>query len=331
MSNYVTGGGTLPRRSLAFLGLAIVSLPWLRAGPAKDAGKRADPGEQYAKSVQPFLATSCYGCHNEKLKTADVNLEGLKTAKSLADDPELWEKVITKLRDGTMPPKGLPRPKQADVEAVTKWIGEELTRAELATKPDPGRVTARRLNRAEYNNTVRDLLGVDFRPADDFPQDDSGYGFDNIGDVLSLSPVLLEKYLKAAEAVVHTALYGPEKRKPTALRSQPPGQEFELFPTAQADYDVTGLSMPNSLHAVLRFPADGEYVIRAALEGRRPNGSEPVHIGIFVDGKQVHVLDIDEPSDGGSIDLFGAQREFRTRVTGAEITGLPRFFRASHL
>lgn len=314
--------GSLSRRSLALLALAIASLPWLEAGPAagptKDVAKRANSGEQFSKSVQPFLASHCYACHNEKLKTADVNLAGFKTAKSVADDPELWEKVSTKLRDGTMPPKGMPRPKQPDVEAVTKWIGEELTRAELATKPDPGRVTARRLNRAEYNNTVRDLLGIDFRPADDFPQDDSGYGFDNIGDVLSLSPVLLEKYLKAAEAVVHTALYGPEKRKPTALRSQPPGHEFELFPAAQTDYDVTGLSMPNSLHAVLRFPADGEYVIRAALEGRRPNGSEPVHIGIWLDGKQVQVLDIDAPSDGGSIDLFGAQREFRMRVPAGD-------------
>ena len=83
------------------------------------------------------------------------------------------------------------------------------------TPPDPGRVTARRLNRTEYNNTIRDLLGVDLRPADDFPQDDSGYGFDNIADVLSLSPVLMEKYMSAAERVARTALFGPPTLKPT--------------------------------------------------------------------------------------------------------------------
>ena len=150
--------------------------------------------------------------------------------------------------------------------------------------PTPARVTARRLNRAEYNNTVRDLFGLDLRPADDFPQDDSGYGFDNIGDVLSLSPVLLERYLKAAETVVQAALFGPPVPKPSVIRAQPAGREFPLLPKPPADYDVTGLSMPNALHTMMRFPADGEYVVKAALEGRRPNGSEPVHIGIWVDG-----------------------------------------------
>ncbi len=90
------------------------------------------------------------------------------------------------------------------------------------TPPDPGRVTARRLNRAEYNHTVRDLLGVDIDPADDFPQDDSGYGFDDIGDALSLSPVLMEKYLSAAENVAREALFGPPALKPTMVRDQPP-------------------------------------------------------------------------------------------------------------
>src|SRR5467141_2035736 len=91
-----------------------------------------------------------------------------------------------------------------------------------------GRVTARRLNRVEYDNSVRDLLGVDLHPADDFPQDDSGYGFDNIGDVLSLSPVLMEKYLTAAEKISRTAIFGVEPLKPTLVRlratvqSQPP-------------------------------------------------------------------------------------------------------------
>ena len=90
------------------------------------------------------------------------------------------------MRTGEMPPKGFPPPKPADVKLVTDWVHQELERAERQVAPDPGRVTARRLNRAEYNNTIRDLLGVDLRPADEFPQDDSGYGFDNIGDVLSL-------------------------------------------------------------------------------------------------------------------------------------------------
>ena len=213
--------------------------------------------------------------------------------------------------DGTMPPKGAPRPAPADIEAVTRWIKEEIARVEAASKPDPGRVTARRLNRAEYNNTIRDLLGIDFRPADDFPQDDSGYGFDNIGDVLSLSPVLLEKYLKAAEVAVNTAIFGPGKIKPTVLRSQPPGHEFELLPKALTDYDLTGLSMPNALHTMMRFPADGKIRIPRCPGGPTPGRQRAGAHRHLDDGKQVGTLDIDAPSDGGSIDLFGAQAETR--------------------
>ena len=104
------------------------------------------------------------------------------------------------------------------MKAVTAWVEREIEAAEIDAARDPGRVTIRRLNRTEYNNTVRDLLGVDIRPADEFPQDDSGYGFDNIGDVLSLSPVLMERYSRAAERVARAALFGPRRMKPTLVR-----------------------------------------------------------------------------------------------------------------
>ena len=132
------------------------------------------------------------------------------------------EHMLLKLRTGEMPPEDEERPDPKDVEAVTRWIEQEFGRLERITPPDPGRITARRLNRTEYNNTVRDLFGVDVRPADDFPQDDAGYGFDNIADVLSLSPVLLEKYMVAAEKVVRTAMFGYEpKRRPWSASARP--------------------------------------------------------------------------------------------------------------
>jgi hypothetical protein len=274
--------------------------------------------DTYGKSVQPFLARSCYGCHNSKLKTADLDLETFRTSPSVGDHAEVWEKVAERLQNGTMPPKGLPRPPQADIDGARSWIAKELATAARNAKPDPGRVTARRLNRAEYNNTIRDLVGVDFRPADDFPQDDSGYGFDNIGDVLSLSPVLLERYLKAAESVVSSALNGPAKMNPTVLRHQPPDRTVPLLTKALTEYDETGLSMPNALHAMLRFPADGEYVIKVALEGRRPNGSEPAQVAFWIDGKLVNTLPLSGTFDGGSLDLFGAQGDFRQRVTAGD-------------
>ncbi len=266
-------------------------------------------------SSSQFLSKNCSACHNDKLKTADLSLQ---SPPSVTADPELWERIAERLKNGTMPPKGFPHPAQSDVDDVVRSIEEQVHQAEQQTQPDPGHVTARRLNRTEYNNTVRDLTGLDLRPADVFPQDDSGYGFDNIGDVLSLSPVLLEKYLKAAEFVVRTSLFGAEKLKPTVLRNQPPNIDFPLIPKPVLPYDETGLSTPSAIHGTLRFPASGEYLVRAALEGRRPAASEPVFIGIWVDGKLIKTLSIDAPSDGQSIDLFGAQAEIRMQLPAGE-------------
>ena len=130
----------------------------------------------------------------------------MRSPKQLLKDREIWENVAAKIKSGEMPPKGLPRPKAEEISAVAGWIQREYDRIDANAAPDPGRVTARRLNRYEYNSTVRDLTGVNFRPADDFPADDSGYGFDNIGDVLSLSPVLMEKYMTAAEKIARRAI-----------------------------------------------------------------------------------------------------------------------------
>ena len=262
--------------------------------------------------MQPFLSKNCYSCHNSKLKTADLDLEAEKTG-------EVWSRVLEKIRNGEMPPKGLPRPDATQAAAVTKWIEGELQRQEKAMKPDAGHITARRLNRAEYNNTVRDLLGVDLRPADDFPQDDSGFGFDNIGTVLSLSPVLMEKYMVTAEKLVHTALFGRDNMKPLVERYQPPYREYELTQKPEFDYDTTGLSMPQSLHWMHRFPVDGEYLIRLVPEGRRPTGSDPIEMGVWLDGKLVKTLVVDDaPQEGNTLDLFGMAKEFRMRVPAGE-------------
>ena len=125
--------------------------------------------------------------------------------------------MIGRLRRGEMPPLEEEQPQRRSAAAVVSWLTKELEHIDATTPPDPGRVTARRLNRNEYNNTIKELLGVDSRPADDFPQDDAGYGFDNIADVLSLSPVLMEKYVTAADRVARAALFGP----PTCRRRWP--------------------------------------------------------------------------------------------------------------
>ena len=176
-----------------------------------------------------------------------------------------------KLRRGEMPPLEEEQPPEEQRQAVAAWLARELERIDATTPPDPGRVTARRLNRTEYNNTIKELLGVDIRPADDFPQDDAGYGFDNIADVLSLSPVLMEKYVSAADRVARVALFGPPPMEPTLIRGcarrAARSSRRARFPPS---YDVTGLSLPNAFHAMHRIPVDGEYIVRVVLGGLRP-------------------------------------------------------------
>src|SRR5262249_14135032 len=142
-------------------------------------------------------------------------------------------------------------------------------------------------------NTVRDLLGVDIRPADDFPQDDAGYGFDNIADVLSLSPVLMEKYVSAADKVSRVALFGPPVLKPTLTRLRSDGRRVRDAKTFPGDYDVTGLSLPNAFHAMYRVPVDGDYVVRVALAGLRPTGSEPISVTLWVDEHLLQTIPFD--------------------------------------
>src|SRR4051794_18942498 len=108
----------------------------------------------FEQSVQPFLARNCFMCHNEKLASGELDLQKHSRAGQVLKDRNVWENVVAKLRSGEMPPKGVPRPKPEDVAAVTGWIQGEYDRIDASTAPDPGRVTARRLNRYEYNNTV---------------------------------------------------------------------------------------------------------------------------------------------------------------------------------
>jgi hypothetical protein len=302
------------------------------AAPSPSQAKASPSSAGFDSAVQPFLAKTCYACHNQKLRSGELDLSQYKTRASVAADPDRWEIILKRLKAGEMPPTPLPRPNQAELLAATSWIEGELDRVSLA-KPDPGRVTARRLNRAEYNYTVKDLLGVDFRPADDFPQDDSGYGFDTIGDVLSLSTVQMEKYLSAAETVARTAVYGPQATKPAMARYQPPGRRrpgdfdnlfFNTHPWLSVlNYDETGLSMPNSFHVVHFFPVTAEYVIRATPDnGSRPPGSEALEVAAFVDGKVVGTSSIEGQ-------LEGKTQEFRTRITEGEhwiAVGFPHQF-----
>ncbi|MBS1877611.1 MAG: DUF1592 domain-containing protein [Acidobacteria bacterium] len=235
----------------------------------------------FDKTVAPFVGKNCVMCHNAKAKTGGIDFQDRKPADVAVKDREAWERAIAKVRDGTMPPKGLPRPAEADKTAFAEWLTAEFARADRKLPPDPGRVTARRLNRFEYNNTVRDLTGVSFKPADDFPPDDSGYGFDNIGDVLSLSPVLMEKYLRAAGQISRRAI--PSDAVPKAT--------IERYRSAEH------LVSPRSLNAKHAALVEGEFEVRANVAGQGVKDGKPLTLTLRIDGKDAGEWDVDTTPD----------------------------------
>ncbi len=227
------------------------------------AGTAATP--TFKDSVQPFLKSHCTFCHNDQLKTADLSFDHYQDEGSALKNAEVWRRVKQMLDRKMMPPAPRPRPSPEEVAVVLDWIDANLSSED--TQPNPGRVTARRLNRAEYNNTVRDLLGIDFRPADDFPVDDTGYGFDNIGDVLSISPVLMEKYMTAADKIIRRAIMSDRSVKPTVLRYSAPraeGEPRQIGAAGRVPYSPEG-----RLAVRHRFPATGEYDLRLRFVDRR--------------------------------------------------------------
>jgi len=288
------------------------------------------PGHTFESLVKPFVMENCASCHGARRQKGGLNLQAYDSLEALTNDADRWEMVIQKLRDGEMPPEDEePRPTPKEVAELTGFVEREIARADAARPLDPGRVTARRLNRTEYNNTIRDLLGVDLRPADEFPNDDSGYGFDNIGDVLSTSPLLLEKQLAAAERIARTAIFGPGAVKPSLVKLPMLNARVVESPAFPDSYDLSGLTLPNAAHASYRVPIAAEYVVRLITSGRRPQGSMPMRFALWLDGERAGEQELD-PSLGagfepGEQELSGRRVEFRVRLTAGDhwIAGSP--------
>ena len=283
----------------------------------------------FEKVVQPFFVSNCFACHDEDLQTANLNLSAFKSTASLTRERATMKLILDKLKAGEMPPPKMPRPKPEELAAVTDWLSGQLGQQPKSaptnqSSDEPVRVTVRRLNRIEYDNTVRDLLGVDLHLSESFPQDDSGYGFDNIGDVLSLSPVLMEKYLAAAEKISRTAVFGVEPVKPTLVPLRSGQRNQTPQPTPLTDYDLSGLSLPNAVHTTHRFPVDAEYVIRATLAGERPPGSAPFQLALWIDGIQTQLVQVDPASLASFAlpsepqQLWSIKQEFRAKLTAGD-------------
>jgi hypothetical protein len=160
---------------------------------------------RFHKEIQPLLTQYCSDCHMDGMKKGGVSFDEVGSDKDLLAKRDLWLAVLQNVRAGLMPPPKKDRPTAAEQQRLADWIKFDAFRINR-NNLDPGRVTVRRLNRVEYRNTIRDLMDVEYNTAGEFPPDDTGYGFDNIGDVLTVSPMLLEKYLVAARAIVSEAV-----------------------------------------------------------------------------------------------------------------------------
>lgn len=212
--------------------------------------------------TRPLVTQYCVGCHSQKAKMAGISLEGLDPSKP-AENAAVWEKVLRKVNAGQMPPAGLPRPSAAAAAAFTKSLGEELDRA-AAANPNPGNPTIHRLNRAEYNNAIRDLLALDIKPGAKLPADDTGYGFDNIGDVLSLSPVLIERYMSVARMVSRLAV-GDTSVKAEVNEFQQPRTVVNPAAIRGRVSDDLPFDSLGGMSFDYHFPLDGEYVFKIKL------------------------------------------------------------------
>jgi hypothetical protein len=219
----------------------------------------------YSQEVAPLIDQYCLGCHDGAAAKGGVILDVFRDQVPDKDHRSLLLRVADNLRSESMPPAGEPRPSATELETINRWLD-----AVIATeRQGPGGVGLRRLNRTEYNNTIRDLIGLDLRPADEFPADDIGYGFDNIGEVLAMSPILVEMYLDAAEPVIaaafrtaevrHRILNPPADTVPRAFRRYKPPvrtpREDKIFRIPKAAEDLE-LQRQQAIYDVLRAFAD---------------------------------------------------------------------------
>lgn len=263
--------------------------PAVPARPKK-AAKQASGAVSYSGKIAPLLKKYCVNCHGPKQQIAGIDVTSFKDEAAVLKARDVWEHIAQNLASGHMPPKKSPQPTPAERAAVVSWIEASLSQADCDLR-EPGAVTLRRLNRFEYNNTVRDLLaaGTDwsFRPADDFPSDDVGYGFDNIGDVLSLSPLLMEKYLDAAEQIAAKAIVAPEdgaKVDRVEVEDLNGGQVYEN------QYIMLGRT-GDAVQRRFSFEKDGEYLIRIRAFGQLW-GPEPPKMDLRLDDAEVKVFDV---------------------------------------
>jgi mono/diheme cytochrome c family protein len=269
-----------------------------RPAAPRAATPRPPSHATFAAATKVLFEETCSECHNSTDLAGGFDVGLYTSVDSLAADRDRWDLVLRKLKSQEMPPEDVPRPEQ-EINTLVKFLEGEFARADAAMRPDPGRVTARRLNRAEYTNTIRDLLAIEFRADRNFPTDDSGEGFDNLGEILTVSPVLMEKYLSAAGRIAERAMAAEPLPKPVEV-------EYSLRFKNLRRLD------PSNVEATHRFDFDADYEIKVGLPGQRAKEAAPVTLGLWVDGKLAHTMRVETKPSG--LVYFNPYSEERLRV-----------------
>jgi mono/diheme cytochrome c family protein len=289
--------------AVVLAGLAIGAKAFA-APPEKPARPSRDPAAVYRSEIVPFLKKHCIECHGADAQEGEVRFDQFKDVAAVAAEEKTWQRTIQMLRSGAMPPDDAMQPSDQQRRAVVNWIERTIYNFDCDNVIDPGHVTIRRLNRAEYNNTIRDLLGVGLKPADDFPSDDVGGGFDNIGDVLSLPPLLMEKYLTAAERIAEEVIItDPSQfvKSHFKFREQLGGDGSAQYDPSQNTRRWTIYST-GSVFADFDFRRAGKYALRVIAAGQAA-GDEPPQMELRLDGQKVKVFDVNAIGTRGRYEI----------------------------
>ena len=247
---------------------------------------------EFLDSVRPSLEKNCGDCHWGGVAEGDLDFERFESLDQLLEASSQWKKVIRRVADGEMPPEDAQPISESDRQELLKW-SDQLFNQIACIDINPGHITIRRLNRTEYRNTVRDLFGVDYQPAKNFPGDDVGYGFDNIADVLSLPPILLEKYLDAAEQIIKRAINDPNH---PALTKSVAGANFERGKRSSIQNGSHLMITNDVITTRLEFPQSGRYTIRIRAFADQA-GDQTAKMAILLDGKQQATASVTATAD----------------------------------
>ena len=273
----------------------------LLLAPSRSQSQDLPPN--FSQTGVAFLKKHCLECHSGDKPKAELSLAGFIDNASVVKKRKTWESVLKMVESSEMPPDDKPQPTAKEIEEFASLARAVFVHHDKHAKPDPGRVTMRRLNRVEYANTLRDLVGVDFNPAADFPSDDIGHGFDNIGDVLTLSPILMEQYLAAAETVSQRVILANPPRPASRYLSgrflQPNNAQtsqgrFRQMNPADAEPVHSGpFAAPGDY---LKFSADADLILRANMYAET-KGASPVKVALFISGGKLADSSPDEEVD----------------------------------